>query len=106
MARVRPRSNQNKQQKKENTMSAKNTKLNIEGETYVIPGDEDNPSEIRSPKDCDWNDFQTISSSDRGEAEYISPTKVDVKKFRAALKRAKKLHISENVFASALGKVA
>lgn len=84
-------------------MSAQDIKLNIEGDTYVIPGEEDNPSEIVAADEGDWNDFRTLGKDD---AEYISPQKVDIKKFRSALKRAKNLHVSESVLASALGKVA
>ena len=81
------------------------TKLNIEGDTYVIPGEEENPSLIKGRREGDWNDFQLITDSGENEAEYIPPKKIDVKKFKAALRRAKAKHISEGVLAAAFEKV-
>ena len=35
---------------------SENTKLNIEGATYVIPGEEPyNEAETKHPQDADWN---------------------------------------------------
>lgn len=72
-------------------MSEKYKPLNIEGDTYVIPGEEPyNEAEVKNSRDADWNDFQTMG--DQGEAKYIPPKKVS-KEGLARLK-ARRIDIS------------
>jgi len=78
-------------------MSA-NTKLNIEGATYVIPGEEPyNEAEIKHSNEADWNDFQVMGKDNREEGEYVPPVDADPEKVAAALKRAKSIRFGRGI---------
>ena len=77
---------------------SENTKLNIEGSTYVIPGEEPyNEAETKHPQDADWNDFQVMGSDDTEEGEYVPPVDADPKQVAEALKRAKSIRFGRGV---------
>lgn len=53
-------------------MSEKTKTLSIEGDTYVIPGEDPyNPADVTYARDegADWNNFQPMTPND---AEYVS----------------------------------
>lgn len=85
-------------------MRVDNIKLNIEGDTYVIPGEDDNPSLIMKRRAGDWNDFELMADTGQSEEEYVPPKHVDTKKFKAALARAKAIHVREGILAAAFGR--
>lgn len=66
-------------------------KLNIEGDTYVIPGEDPyNPVEVR--EDGDWNDMVPY----KNEATYISPEKVS----KESISRIKAKMIGESILSA------
>ncbi len=77
---------------------SENIKLNIEGATYVIPGEEPyNEAEIKHPQEADWNDFQVMGSNNQEEGDYIPPVDADPEKVAEALKRAKSIRFGRGV---------
>ena len=76
-------------------MSEKIKTLNIEGDTYVIPGeDKINPAEITDVTDPanDWNNFNTYGD-EAEEAKYIPNPDISDEELNHILDRAKKLKL-------------
>lgn len=81
-------------------MSANANKLNIE--TFVIPGEGENPSEVKATDQCDWNDFDIGEGGEEGEMTYESPKRVSMETLKR-LKRERNLGVG---VIAVLGKVA
>lgn len=87
-------------------MSEKIKTLSIEGDTYVIPGEDPyNPADVTYARDegTDWNNFQTMTSND---AEYVPNEEISEARLNKILDRAQERRIDESILGAAFDKVA